>query len=142
ANVCDILIPSPAQRQALSNYVGDTSGHVYLVRVGQDYRPEDAAVLRSDSSKAYTRMLAAAVLLRKWDFHDENLGYVGGTSIPIMFDNDQSFRHPFLDANQYVRSFFNDLANRRLDGARLLDRINLDELAEAARDIEIMDFSN
>ncbi len=135
ANVCDIVLPEPAQAKALASYIGALPKDIYLVRVSGDYKLSDQEVRQKEYKKAFTRNLVLSILIRKYDFHNANYYPIADAQVPMMFDNDQSFHNDLIDMNTFtvgfMENFFASFRYGYINAARLLDQISVKELIAA-----------
>ncbi|MBI3317961.1 MAG: hypothetical protein HYZ90_02275, partial [Candidatus Omnitrophica bacterium] len=148
ANVPDVVFPSKSERKVFSDYLGLPSGsEIYLERVTTDYKLKDEEVLQKDSRRAFTCSLVVAIFMRKFDFHDHNLGPLGDSDIPMMFDHDEAFQSEYVNMEDFTIAFVRNHFPRDSVNAgwinpnRLLERIDREELSRSAEAVEALDLS-
>ncbi len=135
ANVCDIVLPEPAQAKALASYIGALPDDIYLVRVSTDYKLADQEVRQKGYKKAFTRNLVLSILIRKYDFYQANHRPIADAQVPMMFDNDQSFHKDLINMDTFttafMENFFPTFRYNVVDVMQLLDQISVKELIAA-----------
>ena len=142
-NSCEVIIPAESARAALAAYIRDAHpDDVYLVRLSQSYRAPELPV--QEARRSFTRLLIVSILMRKWDFFDGNIGTVGGSDIPMMFDGDQAFNPEVVEINDFawlfIRNYYQFLDNSQsiqippFDLNDLLSRIDFEEIPRIAED--------
>lgn len=159
ANVPDVVIPPIRERTAFVRYLRTqfeetyNPEDAYLVRVSTDYDLKDEAIQRKHFKQAFTRNLVAALFMRKYDFHMRNLGILRDSQRPLMmFDHDVSFHSNYASIAEFTATFSRNYWQPRgkvvvgqpfwwIVPNRLLDRIDLEELAAAVEGVERLDLS-
>ncbi|GEM_PF-6374666 len=141
-NAVDVVIPPPDERGIFADYLGTQPEALYLSRLSFSYQPGDPEVIQRDPLKAFTRNLVIAVLLRKIDFHDGNLGPLADDGALLMaYDMDMILHSLVSDIRFYAPSFSSNYfqlhheENQAVFGG-LAVRIDLEELSRAVSDIE------
>lgn len=155
-NVADVVIPPADQRRVLSEfYEVPNEEDFYLVRLSMSYsadRSEDReAVQEMDPSLVFTRNFGIAVLLRMYDFKEENLGSIEGSNALMIFDGEQAF-HPNLGSIKrfiphFVLNYWLYLYDEtsddplQIDPNELLEKLYLKELKRLVEKVEGLDRS-
>ncbi len=160
-NVCDMEIPDARTREEIASLVeGSPDPHfLYLVSLSSNYSMEDKreVVPQKDPLKEHTRKIGAALLLRLWDIHSNNVGPLRDSKeVSMMFDAEQAFHPTMEDPKLFMqnlvinyfelRDFIGAAAstvNQSPQQARLIvidpfeltERIEIEELKAVARDV-------
>lgn len=142
ANAADLVIPDLKERETLARYAGVEPEGLYLAQLTLSYRSDSPEVVQTDFRKSFTRNLVIAVLLRKLDFHDGNLGSLADVeSLLMSFDTDLILLEEMADMLRYAPNFIGNYFQLHHRGNRvvlkqLFDRIDPEELRQAVHDVE------
>ena len=143
ANVCDVLVPSEAERRCLARLIGAETDDVYLVRSCRDYKAGDPAVCQKTFGLALTRALGVSLFLRRFDFHRGNHGWIEDSSTVMHFDFEQGFHPDRADMETFTRSFIANYFGWDVNSLPwindLLSWLDLPELTRTLEDIEALD---